>query len=819
MTNKNMSLSKAEETPAIRSITFPNFTFRSLMLHSVSLSRTTICMSPARKALLIFFLSFLMLLSAGKSCLFSDSTQKVQILPVQETKYVLFISSYSLEFPTFMSQYEGLSEAFADYSISLDTEFMDSKRHGSSAAQEHFRQYLKTKLAESPRYDLVITADDNAFLFALEYGRELFPNIPLLFFGVGDEHIAEMQQKNPDISGIIEQVDISGTVEMIQTLIPKADAVIALSDGTITAEKYLSDFYEAAAEFPALDFSHFSLKNHSFNEMKSFLSSLDASAPVILFSAYKDKNGINLDFDESLHYINAYSNTPVFHLWPHGIGEGLVGGKVTSLKIEAAETGTRALEILSGQRDISSYPILYNTNQKYTADYEALKQWNIPVDLLDSFDEITVINKPVSLTEEYKTFFVPYIIAFSLLVVVIFLLSVHILYRRKTEKQLQASINHLNTLHAVDQIIARNIDFGKTLNDILRILQEQNLCDNALIYRYDHSSASLEVAAATPELSHLIGERITAGGSTVTGKVFQHAEPIAVTDISRENSLAFYFSEYSEHASYYGLPIHRDSEIFGVLELLYRVQPEMEEGWTNKMHTIRNQITAAVEKHNMINELYESNRKLENAYDSTLESFARILEFRDKETENHCFRVTELASSFAAFLGLSREDITAVRRGSLLHDVGKLIIPDSILHKPESLTKREWEIMKSHTTLAYESLHHIDFLKEASVIPYSHHEHWDGSGYPQGLKGNQIPLFARIFTIVDVWDALITNRPYRSAWAKEKTKTYMQENSGKIFDPKLLQSFLAFLEQHDDSIDMNQNGNVHYRDSEVSPET
>jgi len=182
--------------------------------------------------------------------------------------------------------------------------------------------------------------------------------------------------------------------------------------------------------------------------------------------------------------------------------------------------------------------------------------------------------------------------------------------------------------------------------------------------------------------------------------------------------------------------------------------------------------------------------ELETAYETTLEGWAQALELRDKETEGHSRRVTDLSMDLARHLGLDEDEIKYIYYGALLHDIGKMGIPDEILNKPGPLTPEEREIVQQHPTFAYEMLKKIKYLQPAISIPYSHHENWDGNGYPQGLKGEEIPLQARIFTIVDNWDALNSDRPYRKAWPREKVVRYLQEQSGKIFDPHLVEVFL-----------------------------
>lgn len=191
--------------------------------------------------------------------------------------------------------------------------------------------------------------------------------------------------------------------------------------------------------------------------------------------------------------------------------------------------------------------------------------------------------------------------------------------------------------------------------------------------------------------------------------------------------------------------------------------------------------------------MQRSNIELALAYDNTLEGWARALELRDMETEGHSQRVTEMTLRLARAMGTSDDEIIQIRRGALLHDIGKMGIPDSILLKPGKLTEEEWQIMYQHPVYAYEMLSTISFLRPALDIPYCHHEKWDGTGYPRELKGDQIPLPARIFAVVDVWDALNSDRPYRKAWPREKILPYLREQTGKHFDAKVVEEFLGIM--------------------------
>src|SRR5512138_587681 len=191
--------------------------------------------------------------------------------------------------------------------------------------------------------------------------------------------------------------------------------------------------------------------------------------------------------------------------------------------------------------------------------------------------------------------------------------------------------------------------------------------------------------------------------------------------------------------------------------------------------------------------LQEANARLLAAYEATIESLSHAMDLRDRETEGHSRRVAELTAKLAEGMEMSQEEIMHLRRGALLHDIGKIGIPDAILHKPDRLTDQEWVVMRRHPQFAYSMLYPIEYLRPALAIPYCHHEKWDGSGYPRGLKGRDIPLAARLFAIIDVWDALTSNRPYRPAWSRQEALNYIRDQSGRHFDPQIVDLFFKVI--------------------------
>ena len=247
---------------------------------------------------------------------------------------------------------------------------------------------------------------------------------------------------------------------------------------------------------------------------------------------------------------------------------------------------------------------------------------------------------------------------------------------------------------------------------------------------------------------------------------------------------------------YFGVPLITKSQIKGVLEVFHRDPFDPSSNWISFLETIAGQAAIAIENAEMVDTLERSNLELTLAYNNTLEGWARALELRDFETEGHSRRVTTLTIQVSRAVGIPEDELVHVQRGALLHDIGKMGIPDHILLKNGPLDDEEWEIMRQHPVYAYEMLSSIEFLLPALDIPLYHHEKWDGTGYPYGIKGEEIPLSARVFAVIDVWDALSSNRPYRAALDQSVVLGHIEAQTGKHFDPRVVEAFLKILEQN-----------------------
>ena len=244
---------------------------------------------------------------------------------------------------------------------------------------------------------------------------------------------------------------------------------------------------------------------------------------------------------------------------------------------------------------------------------------------------------------------------------------------------------------------------------------------------------------------------------------------------------------------YEAIPLIAKGQPKGVLELFYHSAPMVDAEWLDFLSSISTQVAITLDNAELFERLHISNQDLMMAYDATIEGWSHAMELRDREMEGHAERVAETTLLLAKKVGISPEQLVHIRRGALLHDIGKMAISDNVLYKVGSFTPHEWEIMRRHPEYAYQLLYPIAYLRPAIDIPYCHHERWDGKGYPRGLKGEEIPLAARIFTIIDVWDALRSDRPYRKGWNEEKVSEYIRLGSGTMFDPSIVKVFLEQL--------------------------
>lgn len=375
-------------------------------------------------------------------------------------------------------------------------------------------------------------------------------------------------------------------------------------------------------------------------------------------------------------------------------------------------------------------------------------------------------------------------------------------------EETQHTLKHIQALRAIDTAITGSLDPRLTFSVALDEITRQLGADAADILLYNPYTQTLEYVTNRGFKSHFDRKMVLRFGESLAGRVVLERRIIRVSnlmetwrtmvlEVSDKNAQGFErFIATEGFVTYYGVPLIAKRQVLGVLEVFLRFpMPEDDEAWMEFLETLANQTAIAIDNAILVQKLERTNLELTQAYDATIEGWAYALDLRDQETEGHSQRVTEMTLRIAQKMGVKEENFVHIRRGALLHDIGKMGIPDNILLKPGPLSPEEWEIMKKHPLYAYQMLSRIEYLRPALDIPYAHHEKWDGNGYPRGLKGEEIPLSARIFAVVDVFDALTSDRPYRKAWTKDKAIAYIHQESGKHFDPDVVKVFLEMIEE------------------------
>lgn len=368
---------------------------------------------------------------------------------------------------------------------------------------------------------------------------------------------------------------------------------------------------------------------------------------------------------------------------------------------------------------------------------------------------------------------------------------------KQAEIKIQRQYDQLAALRAIDLAITSGVDINLTLSIILSHVTAQLKMDAASILLLDPNTQTLNFTAGlgfkTSDLQQ-IRLRI---GSSYAGRAVLERSTVHIADLHNRQTdfLRSPVFHKESFVSYYAVPLIAKGLVLGVLEIFRRapVQPDSE--WLTFMNMLAGQAAIAIDNAMLYKNLQRTNIDLTLAYDKTIEGWSRALDLRDKETEGHTKRVTEMTLRLASRLGISEGDRVHIRRGAILHDIGKVAIPDSILLKPGPLSEDEWLLMRQHPLIAVDLLTPISYLTQALAIPRSHHEKWDGSGYPDGLFKDRIPLPARLFAVVDVYDALTSDRPYRPAWSEAEALEHIRSQAGRYFDPSIIPVFFYMISE------------------------
>ncbi len=364
--------------------------------------------------------------------------------------------------------------------------------------------------------------------------------------------------------------------------------------------------------------------------------------------------------------------------------------------------------------------------------------------------------------------------------------------RKHAEEKIEKQLHQLSALQAVDAAISSSPDMRVSFNILLAQAINELHVDAAAVLLLNNLSSELEYGAGVGFRGRGIAGLRLKLGEGYAGQAALQRRIISVPNLEEAKRLFSSAELLAEERfeAFFAAPLVAKGQVKGVLELFHRASLNPDPEWLDFLETLAGQAAIAIDSAQLFTELQRSNIELALAYDSTIEGWSRAMDLRDKETEGHTQRVAEATVKLARVMGLPERELMHLRRGALLHDMGKMGVPDAILLKAGPLTEADWMIMRQHPTFAYQMLAQVLYLQPAVSIPYCHHEKWDGTGYPRGLKGEQIPLPARIFAVIDAYDALTSDRPYRLAWSAEKAQEYIRSESGKHFDPRVVEAFL-----------------------------
>lgn len=378
------------------------------------------------------------------------------------------------------------------------------------------------------------------------------------------------------------------------------------------------------------------------------------------------------------------------------------------------------------------------------------------------------------------------------------------IHRSNLFEQNEEQIRRLTTLREMDTAITSSLDLHVTLDILTDHLLSKMGASAARILVFNPHSQMLDCYSANGFNNQTTPRNSIGIGEGRASQILLNRKELYIKDIQQDNSdLNPQTLSAEGFKSYYAKPLFSKGATRGIIEIYFRYTFTPTMDWVDFLKTLAGQATIAIDNAQLFENLQRTNQELSLAYDTTLEGWGKALELRDKETQGHTRRVTNLTLELARQMGIPSSELPHIRRGALLHDIGKMGVPDSILHKPGPLTKEETEEMRKHPQYAYDLLSPITYLRSTLDIAYCHHEWWDGNGYPRGIKGEEIPLSARIFAVVDVWDALLSDRPYRPAWQDEDVMKYIADLSGKQFDPRVVEKFKGMIGSKTRFIDSN----------------
>ena len=670
---------------------------------------------------------------------------------------VLVLHSYHPAYKWTHDVNNGINSVFTDVTkVDLFVEYMDTKKYYQPEYIETLTSIYKQKYKEI-KFDVIISSDDNAFNFLKNHTRELFQNTPVVFCGTNN--IKKDAIKGFDnFTGVNEGVDLQKNYDLIFKLHPDVKNIYTITDTTTTGKLVKKESLHRINKYKDTNVNFHILDNMTLDELVEKISKLPNNS-VILFTLYfKTKDEKFLSYHKAIDKIEENSNTPIYGLWDFTLNHGIIGGFLTSGYFQGQKAASMAQDILKGV-PVKDIPIIFKSPNKYMFDYKQVKKYNINENKIP-YDTV-FINKKDSLFEVYYKEIVGIIILFVIMIIFIVILLINIKKRQIAEEEVKSLNYELNRLLST---FDTNVIASKT-----------NI-DGNLVYV---SEAFLKKSGYKE--SELIGQ----------------THNILKSGLNDDLLYKELWDTISSKKIWQGEIVNKNKE--GILYTLYTIiTPEYDKDGNFLNYTSISQDISArklVEKANKEIELL--NEDIVATQKEIIYRLGGLAESRSKETGLHVKRVAKYSELLALYSGLSEKEADIVKTASPMHDIGKIAIPDAILNKPARYTESEFEIMKNHAKIGYDMLKgsNKEILKAASIIAYEHQEKYDGSGYPQGLKGEDIHIYGRITAIADVFDALGSERVYKKAWNDEEIFKLFREESGKHFDPKLIELFFKHLDE------------------------
>jgi PAS domain S-box-containing protein len=369
--------------------------------------------------------------------------------------------------------------------------------------------------------------------------------------------------------------------------------------------------------------------------------------------------------------------------------------------------------------------------------------------------------------------------------------------RRRSEDHTRIQFQRLKTLNEINRMINATMDLHLTMEILVKKVRSLLQVDAATIWLVDPDQQTIDLFIQEGCNNFSSMKQHIGYNHGLVGRVAMDRAILHISDLPKANAKYEFSKSILDEGFmvYVGVPLISKGELKGIMEIFMRSSFIPPEDWLDFLEMLGGQAALAIDNVQAFDALHKTNMELMTAYDAAIEGWSRALDLHDHKTAGHTKRVTEMTLKFAEAMNFSPAELVNIRRGVLLHDIGKLGIPDNILLKTEPLAPEELQIMRQHPKFAWELLSQIDYLRSALDIPYCHHENWDGSGYPRGLKGEEIPFTGRLFAVINIWDKLTCESANNSAWPREKALQYIQERSGSEFDPSIVNIFINEIEK------------------------